>query len=179
MSDTLKSQHGIDISPQTVRYRLGEAGFVARIKIKKPMLTEDHRVSRLGWAKSRLGWTEEDWGQVLWSDESKFKIYMSDGRQWVWRKQGSPLGKNDVTPTVKFGGGHVMVWGCISSAGVGNLCKIVGTMDGPYYVDILEDNLLESAADLFGENEFIFQQDNDPSTQARLQTSGSRKTTLR
>ena len=44
--------------------------------------------------------------------------------------------------TVKFGGGSVMVWGCISCDGVGPLAKIDGRMKGKDYIDLLSANLL-------------------------------------
>ena len=43
---------------------------------------------------------------------------------------------------VKFGGGSVMVWGCISCDGVGPLAKIEGRMKGKDYIDLLSANLL-------------------------------------
>jgi hypothetical protein len=155
-------QSGIQISTQTVRNRLKQQDWVARVKVKKPALTEQHRRLRLMWAKEHSTWTEADWGNVLWSDESKFSLFGSDGRQWFYKKRGSATPKRGFKPTVKFGGGHVMVWGCVSSRGVGNLCLIDGVMDSSYYQDILEDNMLESAAEHFGDGPFIFQQDNDP-----------------
>ena len=68
----------------------------------------------------------------------------------------------------KFGGGSVMLWGCFSTAGVGNLTKIDGTMNASYFVDILADNLPESIQDLHGQNHVVFQQDNDPKHSAKI-----------
>ncbi|GFT04510.1 transposable element Tcb1 transposase [Trichonephila clavipes] len=65
-------------------------------------------------------------------------------------------------PTVKHGGGSVMVWGCMASNAVGNLVFIDGIMDYKLYIDILNNNLKESAKKLGLDGNFIFQQDNDP-----------------
>lgn len=54
-----------------------------------------------------------------------------------------------------------MIWGAFSTAGVGNLVKIEGRMTGASYVQLLADNLLDSASKI-GLGSFIFQQDNDP-----------------
>ena len=74
-------------------------------------------------------------------------------------------GSNDrlVESIVKFGGGHIILWGCMSWDGIGEMCRIDGRMDGQLYVDILEDDLLKSI-DWFGKNpqDIIFQQDNHP-----------------
>ena len=50
------------------------------------------------------------WNHVLWSDEMKINLFGSDGFKHVWRRPG----KEDVMPTVKHGGGNVMVWCCMS-----------------------------------------------------------------
>ena len=57
--------------------------------------------------------------------------------------------------------------GCFSYYGVGKLVFIDDTMDSAKYVQILSNNLFESAA-LMGLKEFIFQQDNDPKHTSRL-----------
>jgi transposase len=49
-----------------------------------------------------------------------------------------------VEGTLKFGGGSLMVWGCMLWDGVGYACKIDGKMDGDLYIEILEEDLQES-----------------------------------
>jgi hypothetical protein len=51
-------------------------------------------------------------------------------------------------PTVKHGGGSIMLLGCSSSAGTGKLVRIEGMMDGAKYKEILEGNLFQSFRDL-------------------------------
>jgi hypothetical protein len=65
----------------------------------------------------------------------------------------------NLTPTVKFGGGSIMVWGCFLSRGVGKLTVIKGNMDAAKYINILANNLQESV-DMMELDTFIFQQDN-------------------
>lgn len=72
------------------------------------------------------------------------------------------LKKINLAPTVKHGGGGVMVWGCMSSGGVGELVFIDGIMDKKVYMDILKANLKKSAEKLNLSSSFYFQQDNDP-----------------
>ena len=45
-------------------------------------------------------------------------------------------------PTMKHGGGSIMLWGCFSSAGTGNMVRVDGKMDGAKYRANLEENLL-------------------------------------
>ena len=49
---------------------------------------------------------------------------------------------------VKHDGGHLIVWGCMSYNGVGNLTFIVGIMNVQMYIDVLRDNLQQSAITL-------------------------------
>ena len=71
------------------------------------------------------------------------------------------------TPTMKHGGGSIMLWGCFSSAGTGKLVRIDGMMDGAKYREILEGNLFMSSRDLRLGRRFTFQQDNDPKHTAK------------
>ncbi|CAB4487326.1 unnamed protein product [Rhizophagus irregularis] len=64
---------------------------------------------------------EDEWKQVVWSDESRFALFESNGRVKVWRSPGEAYNKDCIQPTVKFGGGSVMFWGCFGWHGVGPL----------------------------------------------------------
>lgn len=97
----------------------------------------------------------------MFTDESKFNIFGSDGRVNVWRKPGEELKLKNMRGTVKHGGGHVMVWGCMSASGVGNLHFIEGNMDKWMYLDLLKKNVKESATKLGIQDTFKFYQDND------------------
>jgi len=58
----------------------------------------------------------------------------------------------------------VMVWGCMSVHGLGELVVVEGNMDHRKYIDILETGLLPSIPNMFGDRNhpFIFQDDNAP-----------------
>ena len=73
------------------------------------------------------------WNHVLWSDETKINLFGSDGVQHVWRRPGKEYQENCVLPTVKHGGGSIIIWGCMSAAGTGELCFIEGNMDSNMY----------------------------------------------
>ncbi len=63
----------------------------------------------------------------------------------------------------------VMVWGCVTIHGVGELVLVDGTVTHQVYIDILDQNLLESVENTFGDRRtaFVFQQDNAPVHKAR------------
>ena len=83
-------------------------------KIKKPSLTADQRSARLSWALEHRNWTMDDWKWVIWSDETKINRFNSDGIKYAWVKDSRSLCPEMINETVKFGGGNIMIWGCMS-----------------------------------------------------------------
>ncbi|CAD6196490.1 unnamed protein product [Caenorhabditis auriculariae] len=69
-------------SVSTVKRRLNAAGIMGRRPVKKPLISEKNRASRVKWAKEHLNWTRQGWNKILWSDENKFLLFGSDGIQW-------------------------------------------------------------------------------------------------
>ncbi len=60
-----------------------------------------------------------------------------------------------------------MIWGAMSSAGVGPLCFLKTNVTAPVYQYILEHFMLPSADQLFKDAYFIFQQDLAPAHTAK------------
>ncbi len=60
-----------------------------------------------------------------------------------------------------------MIWGAMSSAGVGPLCFLKTNVTAPVYQEILEHFMLPSAEQLFKDADFIFQQDLAPAHTAK------------
>ncbi len=61
----------------------------------------------------------------------------------------------------------VMIWAAMSSAGVGPLCFLKSTVNTAIYQEILEHFMLPSADKLYGDADFIFQQDLAPAHTAK------------
>lgn len=149
------------VSVSTVQRRLREANLHGRIATRKPLLRRGNKQKRLHWAKSHKNWTVEDFKKVLWSDESKFEIFGNRRRVFVRRSADERMLPECLIPTVKHGGGSVLVWGCFSYAGTGDLVKIDGIMKKEEYRRILEHNAVPSGLRLIGRG-FQFMHDNDP-----------------
>lgn len=158
------------ISTDTVKRRLRDNGFFGRIALKKPLLKPQHRQKRLEFARKYRNWTMDQWKLVLWSDETKIEFFGTKRRQYVRRKEGERYKKQCIAPTVKFGGGSVMIWGCFSYAGVGDLVKIEGIMRKENYHQILQRSAIPSGVGLIGYG-FTFQHDNDPKHTSKLCTN--------
>ena len=79
--------------------------------------------------------------KILWSDETTIELFALNDKRHVWKKSVS-------LPTVKHGGGSIMLWGCFSAAGTERIGRIKGKIKGAKYREILDENLLQSAQDL-------------------------------
>ncbi|GFX12405.1 transposable element Tcb1 transposase [Trichonephila clavipes] len=152
---------GRSVSAETVRNVIRHAGYSSRVARKKPFISLQNQKKRLEFTKTHQLNTDNFWKEVIFSDESKFNIFGSDGRRTVRRKPNTVLDPKNLRLTVKHGGGSVIVWGCMASNGVGNLVFIDGIMDHKLYIDIHNNNLKGSAKKLGLDGNFIFQQDND------------------
>ncbi|CAJ0903340.1 11823_t:CDS:2 [Entrophospora sp. SA101] len=81
----------------------------------------------------------EDWSKIIWSDESKFKIFGSDGKQYYLNRPEEPLS-----------------------------LQIDGMMDAKLHQQILHGDLMNTIKDHgFNVKEVIFQQDGDHKHAAR------------
>ena len=104
------------------------------------------------WNKILLVWWNQDW--TLWPECQV--SYLEETRH-----PSSP------GPTVKHGGGSVMLSGCFSVAGTVRLDRIEGKLNATKSTEILDENLLQSAQDLKLDQRFTFQRDNDPKHTAK------------
>ena len=89
----------------------------------------------------------------------KIKLFGSDGFKYVWWRPGEEYKDKCVMPTVKHGGGNIMVWGCMNAAGVGELQFIEGNMNCNMYCEILQQSMIPSLQKLG--LSAVFQHDND------------------
>ena len=167
----LQTELDITISETTIRRRAHEIGLYGRVARKKPCLNKANRGKRLEYVRTYREKPLVFWNNVIWSDESIFNLFGSDGKIMVWRSIKEELEPRCTVPTVKHDGGNVKCWGCFSSSGVDNLVFIDGNMTGELYRDILQKNLLQSVKKLNMAKDWWFQHDNDPKHTARIVTN--------
>ena len=151
------------VSERTIRRSLNRSGLRAYVRRKKPFLSLAHRRQRLAFAKRHPHWTNDQWKQVIWSDETKINYFGSDGRPLSWKRKRSDHKGDQIRPTMKFGGGSLMFWGCFTARGFGLACRIHGNLDSELFIAILEDEFL-GTLDLYKikRQDIFFQHDNDP-----------------
>ncbi len=132
------------VSAQTIRYTLQQVGLHGRRPRRKTLLKLAHNKACKQFTEGNLAKSINYWNHVLWSDESKVNLLVSDGVQNVCWCSGEEYQENCALPTVKHGGGSIMVWGCMTAAGTGELWFIEGNMDSNMYCDILKQNIMPS-----------------------------------
>ena len=57
----------------------------------------------------------------------------------------------------KFGGGGIVVWGCFSGAELGPLAPVKGTLNASAYQEMLDNSMLHTLLEQFGDGHFLFQ----------------------
>ncbi|GBN19544.1 Transposable element Tc1 transposase [Araneus ventricosus] len=121
VSAEFNEKFSTSISHETVRRVLRTAGLNGRSACRKFFVSAKNRKLRLSFAKSMLNKPEAYWNNVLFVDESKFNIFGSNGRIMVWRRKNEELNPKNLVGTIKYGGGGVLVCGCMSASGLDNL----------------------------------------------------------
>ncbi len=121
------------VSAQTICHTRQQVGLHGRHPRRKPLLKLAHKKACKQFAEDNLAKSMNYWNHVLWSDESKVNLFGSDGVQHVWRRPGE-----------EYQGGSIMVWGCMSAAGTGELRFIEGNMDSNMYCGILKQKMMPS-----------------------------------
>ncbi|RCN25782.1 hypothetical protein ANCCAN_28503 [Ancylostoma caninum] len=142
---------------QIIRHKASKS----KTSCEKPFISIKNRKARVAWVRAHLHWSRKEWSEVLWSDESKYMLFGSDGIKWIRRPDSKRYDPKYLLPTVKHGGGSCLVWGCFSARGMGPLYHIQGTMDRHVYIDIFE-NVMPPYARQSLQPGFIYQEGNDP-----------------
>jgi len=112
--------HRPDVSLKTIARRIKESGeFASYWAVKKPFISETNRNRRLQWCQEHKDYTVEQWRRVIWTDESPYVLRFK-GPKRVWRSAHERYDSRCLLPTLKHDE-KIMVWGCFSGHGVGDL----------------------------------------------------------
>ena len=134
---------GTDVCISTVFRRLSKKfGLKSCKPAKKPKLTPKMKKKKQAFAKKLLHWTADDWGRVLFSDESTFQQFVVQHKH-VCRPVGKRFDEKYTSATMK----HLpsqMIWGAMSKNGTAGLYFLTPgtTTNGSKYVDLLKSTLL-------------------------------------
>ena len=79
VTSELEKDLGILIGESTVKRREHEVGLFDRVARKKPYVNRINRLKHLKYAKEMLRKPLDFWDTIVWSDESKFNLFGSNG----------------------------------------------------------------------------------------------------
>lgn len=160
LNNLIREVRHINISDRTVRRRLHEANLSNRRPATGPLLTRQHRVSRLRFARQYSGWNLNDWRRVLFTDETRIGLRSPDGHCRVWRRDGERFAQACISPREPFAGGSLMFWGGIAY----DACTELVPLPRPalnarrYVLEIFEEHVVPFA--LFIGADFLLMHDN-------------------
>ncbi|GFU03866.1 transposable element Tcb2 transposase [Trichonephila clavipes] len=95
------------------RRRLHGGGLFARRPVQCVPLTPAHRRRRSLWCREHRDWTDNEWGRVLFTEESRFSLSSDSHRILIWRERGSRNHPSNIIERDRYGGRDVLVWGSI------------------------------------------------------------------
>ena len=129
--------------------------------------------------KSYKKWTYNDWEKTIFSDELKFNLFGSDAGQKTWYIKGSRLDPANINAVKKFGGGNLMVWGCITSKGVGKILRVSNKIKSSEYCNVLFNGFIKTC-DMYNYkvSEILYMQDNASCHVSKETKSGFRSIIL-
>ncbi|GFS61745.1 transposable element Tcb2 transposase [Trichonephila clavipes] len=93
--------------------RLHRVGLFARRPVRCVPLTPAHRRRRSLWCREHWNWRDNEWGRVLFTDESRFSLSSDSHRIFIWRERGSRNHPSNIIERDRYGGRGVLVWGGI------------------------------------------------------------------
>ncbi|GFS79139.1 transposable element Tcb1 transposase [Trichonephila clavipes] len=100
---------GRPISRFTVARRLYGGGLFARRHVRCVPLTPAHRRRRSLWCREHRNWRDNEWGRVLFTDESRFSLSSDSHRLLIWRERGSRDHPSNIIERDRYGGRGVLV----------------------------------------------------------------------
>lgn len=155
-ANKIKAQLDVQVHKSTILRVISDDGKLKRRKVKrKPILSKLHKTNRLIFS-GKYSDLDEEWGNVIFSDEKRFNLDGPDGYNYYWAGLNS---EEIVYPKRANGGPSLMVWGCFNLKDKSELAFIKGNIDSEKYQGVLESHLIPFIKRQNNPN-VIFQQDN-------------------
>lgn len=161
----LQQMWGVNVSRWTISRILRRSGFRKYRTPIKPFLSPQNKICRYRWAQNHVFWQQERFQRVVWSDESRFRLFVNDGRIRVWRQRGERYRQDLIQHHTQAGGGSVHIWGAIWHGGRSRLQVLRQSVNAERYCDVLTNFL---TGDQLPEIHWTFQHDNAPAHRANL-----------
>ena len=124
------------IHPQTVRNRLRKKvqPISAYRSYLGQILTRRHRTAKRDWCRRHLHLRRADWDLILFSDECRFNLSYTDGRESL-SASGREFCRCGVIERYRFRGGSFLVWGGTMGGNKIRLNVINGNINAQTYIN--------------------------------------------
>lgn len=154
------------VSGMTLSRRLRQASFKSYRPPVKPYLSPENIRNRLRWTMRRVLWRLPMFRRVVWSDESRFRLFKNDRRTRVWRLRGERFKPDLMQHSFHSQGGSVHVWGAFWYGGRSDLQILIENVNGNRYCEVIRHFIRSSRPPL----NWILQQDNAPAHTSQVVT---------
>ncbi|KAL4465556.1 hypothetical protein ABPG72_014005 [Tetrahymena utriculariae] len=149
---------GRKASYPTICQLLKKLNFACKVIPKKHFISNDGIEDRFQWAKEMHLQPDDDFQEIIFTDESKI-FALKQGRSLIHVLKGHSVPQKYLRLSKQFHGGlEIMVWGAIGFAGPLKLVRIEERMNSEQYIQILKEQLVDTG----NLKEKIFQHDKAP-----------------
>ncbi|KAI4887086.1 hypothetical protein NFI96_028010, partial [Prochilodus magdalenae] len=112
---------GTKVTKATISNTLRREGLKSYSARRVPLLKPEHFQAHLKFASEHMDDSEEDWANIMWSDETKIELFGKNSTRRVWRKKNAKSHPKNTISTVKHGG-------------KARLIRVKGRMNGATYL---------------------------------------------
>ncbi|KAF7659613.1 hypothetical protein LDENG_00295490 [Lucifuga dentata] len=89
------------ISTRTMQRELKGLGLNNCVALRKPLISQANQKKSFQFAREHKDWTLEQWKKLMWSDESRFTLFQSNGCIRVRREADEVMHPSCLVPTYK------------------------------------------------------------------------------
>ena len=137
LQEDLRSS-GCNATKRTISNEILGNGLKSRRQKKTPLLMKQHSDARKKIIRQHKEKENSFSESLLWTDETKIELIGPNYRNHMWRTDGKAYSPKNTIPTVKFGGGNIMIWECFSAKDVAKISEINSKMNAQKYKQILQ-----------------------------------------
>ena len=135
----MRNWYGMRAGQKTINNRLLSRGYRACKPTRNPLLSSDHTYLGLEWAQGWQNLTMAHRQHVIFGDESRFQLYLVDGKLRIRRLPGERFQQRCQAYRVQAGGDSVHIWEAFHSGAKSPFVLPNRYLTGELYRGILQN----------------------------------------